>query len=246
MRFARAHLNKPSNLKHCTMSDPRILFLGEHNEWTFLLECVMRTVLMFFFALALMKISGKKEVRQFSVLELMVIIGLGSALGDPMIYVEAPILPSLVAISTVLFCYWALNRWTNRSPKLERIIEGQVRRVLHDGILDLTALDAEGMSPSEFFGDLRERQVEHLGQVKAAYVEIDGKVSIFFHADEDVKPGLPIAPESLALGEPMRSKNSLACCCVHCGSLSCDPSSEKCTQCSSSAWVQAVGFKRVA
>lgn len=227
------------------MSDPRTLFLGDQNEWTVLIEFAMRAVLMFVFALALMKISGKKEVRQFSVLELMVIIGLGSALGDPMIYTEVPILPSLVAIATVLFCYWALNKWTNRMPAMERLIEGEVRRVLHNGMLDLAALDAEGMSPSEFFGDLRKAHVEHLGQVKAAYVEIDGKLSIFFHRDTDVRPGLPLAPEALQKSGPLRSMNASSSCCVRCGSRSELSTGENCTQCKGSAWVQALDHERV-
>ena len=227
------------------MNDLRTLFLGEHNAWIFLVECALRAILMFVLVLALMKVSGKKEVRQFSVLELMVIIGLGSALGDPMIYTEAPILPSLVAIGTILFCYWAVNKWTNRAPVVERIIEGKVRRVLHHGVLDLQALDAEGMSSSELFGELRGMHVEHLGQVKSAYVEISGEVSIFFHADEDVQPGLPLAPEALTPGAPLRSMRSFPCCCNRCGYLTAGPSEENCPPCGGAEWVQAVEFKRV-
>lgn len=227
------------------MNDLRTLFIGEDNTWIFLAECALRAVLMFVLVLALMKLSGKKEVRQFSVLELLVIIGLGSALGDPMIYAEAPILPSLVAIGTVLFCYWGVNKWTNRSPTVERFVEGQVRRVLHQGVLDLQALDAEGISASELFGELRGMHVEHLGQVKSAYVEISGEVSIFFQADEDVHPGLPLAPESLALGAPLRSMQSFPLCCNRCGYLLGKPSEENCPPCGGDAWVPAVAFKRV-
>ncbi len=227
------------------MNDLRTLFIGEDNTWIFLAECAMRAILMFVLVLALMKLSGKKEVRQFSVLELLVIIGLGSALGDPMIYTEAPILPSLVAIGTVLFCYWGVNKWTNRVPRVERFIEGQVRRVLHQGVLDLKALDAEGISASELFGDLRGMHVEHLGQVKSAYVEVNGEVSVFFHADEDVVPGLPLAPESLARGASLRSMRSFPCCCNGCGYLTTNPSEKMCPPCGGDAWVQAVAFKRV-
>ena len=227
------------------MSDLHDLFIGEDKTWLFLLECGLRAVLMFVFALGLMKVSGKKEVRQFSVLELMVIIGLGSALGDPMIYAESPLLPSLVAISVVLLCYWGLNKWTNRSPAVERFVEGKVTRVLYGGILDLSALNSEGMSPSEFFGDLRGMHVEHLGQVKSAYVEIDGNVSVFFRDDADVISGLPLAPEVLHNGVPRRSLGSAPCCCARCGSEADTPAGETCPACGGDAWVRTVDFKRV-
>ncbi len=228
------------------MSDLRTLFLGEDNPWIFLLECAMRAALMFVFALVLMKVTGKKEVRQFSVLELMVIIGLGSALGDPMIYTDAPLLPSLVAISMVLFCYWGLNKWTNRAPRLEALIEGEVTRVLHEGVVDLRALDAEGLSAAEFFGDLRVVHVEHLGQVKTAYVEIDGEVSIFFRADDDVRPGLPLAPELLAAAAPVRTMRAFPCCCARCGHLVTMKEKDACANCGHGAWVPAMDQKRVA
>ncbi len=229
------------------MNDARTLFLGEDNAWIFLLECALRTGLMFLFALVLMKMTGKKEVRQFSVLELIVIIGLGSALGDPMIYTDAPLLPSLVAIAMVLLCYWGLNKWTNRAPRLEAFIEGEVTRVLHNGVVDLVALDKEGMSAAEFFGDLRVLHVEHLGQVKSAYVEIDGEVSVFFHADEEVRPGLPLAPEALAEEVPFAVMGDSPGCCARCGSPIQDRKADGlCPQCGHDGWVKAASFKRVA
>lgn len=229
------------------MSELRTLFLGEDNAWIFLLECALRTAIMFLLVLALMKFTGKKEVRQFSVLELLVIIGLGSALGDPMIYTDAPLLPSLVAITVVLFFYWALNKLTNRAPRLEAYIEGKVQRVLHEGIVDLRALDEEGLSVAEFFGDLRVLHIEHLGQVKSAYVEIDGEVSVFFHPDADVRRGLPLAPEVLSSGAPFSAMRLFPCCCVHCGCVADRVAvTEVCPLCGKNSWVPAMDHKREA
>lgn len=227
------------------MSDLRTLFLGDDHAWLFLLECALRALLMFVLALALMKLTGKKEVRQFSVVELIVIIGLGSALGDPMIYTDAPILPSLVAIAMVLLLYWGLNKWTNRAPRAEAFFEGRVTRVLHDGVLDLPALRREGMSAAEFFGDLRVQHVEHLGQVKTAYVEIDGEVSVFFRADDDVRPGLPLAPELRDACVPLRSMPTLPCCCARCGNVVHHATITACPVCGADAWVPALDTKRV-
>ena len=229
------------------MNDLEALLLGSDNPWSFLVECALRTGLMFFCVLLLMKLTGKKEVRQFSVLELLVIIGLGSALGDPMIYADVPLLPSLVAIAVVLLLYWGVNKLTNRAPRLEALVEGEVTRVLTNGVVDLRALDNEGMSSAEFFGDLRVLHVEHLGQVKAAYVEIDGEISVFFHADKDIRYGLPLAPEILADAERITRLHSGPYCCGRCGYMQ-DPirASATCMNCEHDRWVRAASFKRVA
>ena len=98
--------------------------------WMFQFECVVHPVLMFTAVLFLFKITGKKEVRQFSTLELIVIIGLGSALGDPMLHPDASLLPAIVAILMVLLLYRVMNYWTNHAPRVGEWVDGIVVKVL--------------------------------------------------------------------------------------------------------------------
>lgn len=214
------------------MSSLQDILIGDKG-WELLLECVVRTVIMFVCALALMKVTGKKEVRQFSLLELLVIIGLGSALGDPMIQREAPILPSLVAISTTLLCYLVLTKWANHAPPVKRVVEGRMRRVLYDGEMDLKALEKEDLSTDELFADLRVQHVEHLGQVHVAYMEVDGKLSVIYRAADDTRPGLPILPEDL---DPVASG---ARCCGRCGHMPGAASPQACPRCGHTKWFRA-------
>jgi uncharacterized membrane protein YcaP (DUF421 family) len=227
------------------MNDIRTILLGDGNEWLFLLECLLRTVVMFVAALLLMKLTGKKEVRQFSLLELLVIIGLGSALGDAMIYTDSPLLPSLVAIAVVLGCYWALNKWTNRSRKVEAMVEGEVVTVLSGGVMDLEALDGEGLSGDELFGELRVLHVEHLGQVRAAHVEINGEVSVFYLPDDEVRPGLPLAPQLLKNAVPYTALEGTGSC-RRCGYTAPDKAAQAiCPHCGHDRWVASAAFKRM-
>lgn len=224
------------------MSDLRTLFLGDDHTWKFLLECALRTVTMFVVVLLLFKITGKKEVRQFSVLELIVVIGLGSALGDSMIYVDSPILPSVVAMFVVLLCYWAMNKWTSRDRAMEKLIEGDVVQVFGNGVIDMAALKKEGMTVHEFYGELRVQHVEHLGQVKSAYVEINGEVSVFFQPDDRVRFGLPLAPELL---HDKETPTSGAVACTGCGTMHQGPMQLPCARCGAMRWVAASNTKRV-
>jgi len=225
------------------MSDWHTLFLGADNTWLFVLECAMRAVIMFVAVLFLFKLTGKREVRQFSVLELIVVIGLGSALGDAMIYTDSPILPSVVAMLVVLLCYWIMNKWMNHSRSLEKLIEGEVIRVFANGVVDTAALKKEGMTVHEFYGELRVHHVEQLGQVKSAYVEIDGELSVFFLPDEEVGYGLPIAPEFLRSQEGI-TDGQVACC--GCGTLKEQPFlGMNCERCGAGRWVRTSNAKRI-
>ena len=61
------------------------LLLGER-DWQFLLMVALRTAAMFLVILIGLRMLGKRGVSQLSVFELGVIVGLGSAAGDPMFY----------------------------------------------------------------------------------------------------------------------------------------------------------------
>jgi uncharacterized membrane protein YcaP (DUF421 family) len=222
------------------------LLIGEEG-WGYLLETALRTTIMFVLVLLLFMLTGKKEVRQFSVLDLIVIIGLGSALGDPMLHSDSPVLPALVTIALVLLLYRMVNIWTNRSPRVGRFVEGQVRTLFKDGRIDHAALLKEGMSVDEFLGDLRMRHVEHLGQVKAAHLEVDGGLSVYFHAEQDVRPGLPIGPDRAPpVQVPPHSPNGHVSC-AHCGhTIFNAQGTVSCMHCGQRTWSVSMTSKRIA
>ena len=107
------------------------------------------------------------------------------------------------------------------------------------------ALDKEGLSLEEFFGDLRTHHVEHLGQVKAAHVEVDGDLSVFFQADEDVLPGLPIHVGWAQELRPVALWPDGPLSCGSCGVRRETAPIGKCANCGSDGWLPSVSFKRI-
>ena len=99
------------------------LLIGQE-EWVFLTETIIRTFIMFMIILVCLKLLGKRGVKQLSVFELVVIIGLGSAAGDPMVYKEIGVLTALVAFLIVVLCYKILTFFVFKFKKIENFIEG--------------------------------------------------------------------------------------------------------------------------
>lgn len=54
------------------------------------------------------------------------------------------------------------------------------------------------MGTDELFAELRVLNVSHLGQIEYAILEANGKISLFYHTDDKLVPGLPILPDQLA------------------------------------------------
>src|SRR5687767_6231400 len=104
--------------------DWKQLLLGEES-WAFLAETVLRSAIMFAIIVISLRILGKRGVKQLSVFELVVIIGLGSAAGDPMFYKDVGLLPALVVFIMVISLYRLVMYAIGKSKKFERLVEGE-------------------------------------------------------------------------------------------------------------------------
>ena len=103
------------------------------------------------------------------------------------------------------------------------------------------------MAKDEFFAEMRQKSVSHLGQIETAIIETSGNLSIFFYEDEEVKYGLPILPDLF--------KNSIIIiseagkyACTFCGNIEELYVSENqhCfDKCGKGVWVKAINIQRV-
>jgi uncharacterized membrane protein YcaP (DUF421 family) len=223
----------------------RLWWPGEHPP-LFGLEVVFRCVATYLMLLATLRITGRRSVKQLSLFELSLIIGLGSIAGDTMFYPEVPLSHAVIVFGVVIGLYILLNYLTEISPRFSDWMEGKETQLLLDGQLCWETFHQENLTHKELFGELRQQQVEHLGQVRAVYSEATGEISVFFYEDADVRPGLPIRPEELAKGrDTIEAAGSHAC--LNCGYVADLPPlpAFACPVCREGRWLPACTTRRV-
>ena len=212
----------------------------------FLLEVVVRSAVMFTFLLTALRVTGKRGVRQLSIFEIVIIIALGSAAGDPMFYEDVGIIPALVVFATIIMLYRFVTWLTGKNEWFERLIEGKTVCLIHDGRFSVTEFKKETLAQDEFFSELRVKSIEHLGQVRSAYLEPSGEVSVFFYKDDEVKYGLPLLPDLYHT----KSKKILQAghhACTFCGNVEELPQGvATCPVCERDEWVVAINTLRLA
>lgn len=97
------------------------LLLG--NEPTFyLFEVAFRTAVVYLPSLLLLKLMGKRSLRELTPTDFLIVIALGSAVGDSMFYPEVPISHALLAVAVVVLLQRTLSKITKISPQAEDII----------------------------------------------------------------------------------------------------------------------------
>ena len=217
------------------------LLFGDESA-NFLLEIALRSVIMFLLIFLGLRVAGRRGVRQLSIFELLIIISLGSAAGDPMIYKEIGVTNSLVAFALVFFVYWLITKLVENSDKMENILEGEPMYIIRDGRVSKEALKNKVLAGDEFFASLRFHSFSHMGQVKAAILETSGEVSILPFDDAEVRPGLPVWPDQLHKMYKVIPHEGVYAC-FKCGSTKLIAKDERteCTFCKKNdLWVEAV------
>lgn len=173
--------------------DLQRMFMGDEKP-LFLVEVAIRTTIIFVYTLLLLRMLGKRGVAQLSLFEVTIIIGLGSAVGDPMFGADVPLVHAMLVIGIIVFLYRLFTSLIRRSERFEKFVEGTPSCLLSNGRVELKALNAERISQEELFEILRVAGITHLGEVKRAYLEQSGQLSIFAFPPNEIVAGLPIVP----------------------------------------------------
>jgi len=141
-------------------------------------EVVLRTAVVYLFLIAVMRISGKREVGQMSILELVLILIISNAVQNAMVGENTTLWGGLVAVLTLIALDTLLNALTYRSKGLRRAIEGEPRLLVRDGRLLSKALAEAKVTPSEVRTAIRAHGLERVEDVHLAVLEIDGSISV--------------------------------------------------------------------
>lgn len=211
----------------------------------FLFEVIFRSIIMFAVLLLTLKIAGKRGVKQLSVFETVIIIALGSAAGDPMLYEDVGILPAITVFVVIILLYRMITWLAAKNKTFEEFIEGKTECIINEGRFSITTFKKESLAQDEFFSELRLKSIEHLGQVKNAFMETSGEISTFYYEDEEVKFGLPILPILFNAKSKTISENGIYSCSF------CGFTEEKksgvaiCHHCKKQEWVKAIKTTRI-
>jgi uncharacterized membrane protein YcaP (DUF421 family) len=149
------------------ISTPQILF-----------SVVLRTLIVTLLVLAIIRWLGNKGVGQLNSFELLIIIGLGSVVGDPMIYTQEISIPqAIVAVVIVVILFKLIDYLTVKSKRFTRLVVAQPIQLIKDGKYIQRGLRRARISENEFKSLMRLNGIKNLEDVEESYLEMNGQVS---------------------------------------------------------------------
>jgi uncharacterized membrane protein YcaP (DUF421 family) len=142
------------------------------------LELVIRSLVVYVLFLAALRLSGKRELGQFTIFDLALVLLASNALQPAITGPDASIPGALIIIATL----FTLNRLTAFARKrwafARRILDYAPTVVARNGKWIKAAIEHDDLDIEDLEAAIREYGLESVDEVKLATLEHDGSISV--------------------------------------------------------------------
>ena len=142
------------------------------------LELVIRSAFVYVLFLAALRLSGKRELGQFTIFDLTFLLLAANALQPAITGPDS----SLAAAGIIVGTFFVLNRVVaiarQRSDRVRSILDYTPTTIARDGKWIPAAVDGEDLDADDLDAAIREHGLESVEDVRLAVLEHDGSISI--------------------------------------------------------------------
>jgi uncharacterized membrane protein YcaP (DUF421 family) len=175
----------------------------------FLLEIVVRCLLVFCLLLLVMRLMGKRGQNNLSPMQQMLMIALGSAAGDVLLYPTVPLVAAAIVLLGITGLTVLLEILTRRSDRMRHVVESRPRVLVRNGVVDHDALRTERTPLGELYSQLRMKGARSVRQVDYAFLETTGEISVFL-GDQDAAGPDDLLEHALLEGADAHARSGAA------------------------------------
>lgn len=143
-----------------------------------ILNIVLRTLCVYVFIIIAIRLFGKKELSQLSVIDLVFILLISNSVQNAMVGPDISLQGGLIAAASLFILNYLLKMILFRSKELSHLVQGGPVMLIHKGHVLRANLEKEKISMEELDAAIREHGVEKLKEVDLAVLEVDGNISV--------------------------------------------------------------------
>ncbi|MDX1550049.1 MAG: DUF421 domain-containing protein [Lysobacter spongiicola] len=156
----------------------------------YFLEIGLKAVVVFAILLTVMRLIGKRGQQDLSPMQQMLMIALGSAAGDALLYPTVPLAYAAVILIGITLLNVGLERASGRWRSVRNYVESEPRVLVRNGVVDYEAMAKERTTRRELYAELRMKGARSLEQVHCAVLEVTGDISVFLNERQPLREDL--------------------------------------------------------
>jgi uncharacterized membrane protein YcaP (DUF421 family) len=143
-----------------------------------LLAIAVRVSVMYVFALALLRLAGKREIGAPSGPDVVATVIIGDMFDD-IFWAEVSLAKGVVGLGTIIVLHIALRAIEWRSSVAMRVLDGRPALALLNGSPAQAGLRRERTRPDAIDELLRLQGIEHRSEAREARIETSGQLSVY-------------------------------------------------------------------
>ncbi|MGO8683388.1 MAG: DUF421 domain-containing protein [Thermoleophilia bacterium] len=141
-------------------------------------QIAVRSIVIFLVLMIGLRLFGKREVGQFTVFDLVLVLLVANAVQPAMTGPDNSLTGGVVIIVALLALNLLLAQWRTRSRLGRRLLAGHPTVIAQKGRWLSAALHREGLDTDDAMMALREHGISDVSDVELAVLETDGSISV--------------------------------------------------------------------
>ena len=141
-------------------------------------QIVLRAVAVYFFMIIAIRIFGKKELAQLSVIDLVFILLISNSVQNAMVGPDTSLSGGVVAALSLFAANFTLKKLLYSNKKLNTLLQGEALLLIYKGQIQQEHCKKAEISLEELEAAVREHGVKDIQHVDVATLEVDGNISI--------------------------------------------------------------------
>ena len=155
-------------------------------DYKMMLAVTFRTAIVTLLIVFVIKWLGNKGLGQLSSIELIIILGLGNAVSEPMLNpTETSIPQGFTVIIIAIAIFKMYDYLTTRYKRFSKVIVSKPILLVKDGNISYESMLKARISRDEFDSYMRLSGTDDISDIKLSYLEINGQVSFIKKKKEE-------------------------------------------------------------
>lgn len=142
---------------------------------------IFSSVVVYLFIIFAIRIFGKNELSQLSIVDLVFILLISNSVQNAMVGSNTTLAGGLVAATSLFVVNWLLRNILFKNKTLSQILQGSAMMLIYKGKVIQSHLVKAKISMDELEATVREHGVDDIRHVDLAVLEVDGNISILSH-----------------------------------------------------------------
>ena len=144
-----------------------------------LISVVLRTLFFYFFIILLYRMMGKREVAQLGVIDLIISILMAELVAISIEDIEKSVWVTILPLSVLAGLEIMLAFVSIKSRHFRALFDGKPSLIICDGKVNYKEMIKQRYSMDDLLISLRQKEIKNIEEVEYAFLEPNGKLSIF-------------------------------------------------------------------